>query len=248
MDSELHTKPAKVMTIDFGKGPQIRQHASGRTIHRGNVRDTRPVTADGKLLTPKQIRARARRRAARGSKASKRNGIMTEVEFETLYKPIDEWDLEELIRGRPRDSDGGFRGTKPQWVTREIHEKAMERFQMAVKTEMGVQGITALETLQWVLQDDRLDERGKPLVPASAKNQAAMFLLEHIVGKPKQHVQQDISVKLQGILGSVMVNPNEALASPEQGGHGGYQLAHFPGHTLPLGMAEDEDLEEEEAS
>lgn len=237
---------ARVVTIDFSKGPSIRQHKSGKIRHRGNASDARPVNEEGKLLTPKQIRARARRRAARGSKS--RKPIMSELEFEALYKPIEDWDLEELARGRPRDVDGGFRGRKPSWITREVHERAMEQFQLAIKTEMGVMGTTALDTLRYVLDNEDTDERGKPIVPASAKNQAAMFLLEHVVGKPKQQVQQDISVKLQGILGAVMVNPNEGLAPAEQGGLGGYEIAHFPGRTLPMGIPgfvdEDEDLDQ----
>jgi hypothetical protein len=176
---------------------------------------------------------------------------MTEQEFEMLYKPIEEWDLDELARGRPRDVDGGFKGRKPKWITRQVHEEAMERFTAVIKTEMGVQGITAIDTLKMILTNEETDERGKAVVPPAAKIQASTFLLEHIVGKPKQHVQQDISVKLQGILGSVMVNPNEALAAPSQGGRGNnstedvpsYQVAHLPGHTIPIGAADPDDPE-----
>lgn len=236
---------ATIMTIDFRKADSIRLHKSGRIRDRGNAADHRPVNEEGKLLTPKQIRARARRRAEK-----KRRTLMSEAEFEALYKPIDEWDLEELARGRPRNVDGNFRGRKPDWVNREVHERSMELFIEMTKSEMGALTPNALDSLRWVLQSDETDERGKPIVPASAKNQAAMFLLEHVVGKPKQHVQQDISVKLQGILGSVMVNPNEALAPEEQGGLGGYQLAHYPGQTIPIGAlgapADDEDFDLEE--
>lgn len=237
---------AKVMTIDFAKADSIRQHRSGKLRHRGNAADHRPVSADGKLLTPKQIRARARRAAER-----KRPKAMSEAEFDALYKPIDEWDLEELSRGRPRNVDGNFRGRKPTWITREVHERAMEQFQLAIKTEMSTSSITALDTLRYILENEEVDERGKPIVPAAAKLQASTFLLEHVVGKPKQHVQQDISVKLQGILGAVMVNPNEGLAPAEQGGIGGYSMAHFPGQTIPIGLpgkpAADEDWDLDEA-
>lgn len=230
---------ARVMTIDFSKGLSIRQHKSGNIQDRGNASDARPITAEGKLLTPKQIRARARRKAQKN-----RRELMSEAEFDALYKPIEEWDLEELARGRPRNIDGNFRGRKPGWITREVHERAMEQFQLAIKTEMSAQSITALETLKYVLDNEETDDRGKPLVPASTKNQAAMFLLEHVVGKPKQHVQQDISVRLQGILGSVMVNPHEGLSPADQGGAGGYELAHYPGHTIPIGVDNsDDDLE-----
>lgn len=170
---------------------------------------------------------------------------VTKQEFEALYKPIEEWDLEELAKGRPRDSKGKFGGRTPGWITREVHEKAMEQFQLAVKSEMGQLTPSALDTLKYVLENDDVDHKGKPVIPASAKNQAAMFLLEHVVGKPKQHVQQDISVKLQGILGSVMVNPNEALAPADQGGkfNGGYTVGHLPGTTIPIGTGDDDIVE-----
>lgn len=243
---------ATVMEVDFSSTPDAWQQPSGNPM---DGRDLRPVNEEGKLLTPKQIRARARRRLKRGAK--NRQGAVTKEEFEALYKPIEEWDLDELARGRPRNSNGDFRGRTPGWITREVHEKAMEKFTLAIKTEMGTLTPTALKTLEWVLDNDQLDDKGKPVIPASAKNQAAMFLIEHLVGKPKQHVQQDISVKLQGILSSVMVNPNMALASPSQGGsYGdqasdtpGYTIGHLPGHTIPMGVEEeleDEDIEDAE--
>lgn len=224
---------AKVMTIDFSKGPSIRQHSSGVIRYRGNANDLRPVNEEGKLLTPKQIRARARRKAEKN-----RRSIMSETEFEALYKPIEEWDLEELARGRPRNVDGNFRGRKPSWITREVHERAMEVFVETTRAEMGSLTPDALDTLRWVLKNEEVDDKGKPLVPASAKNQASMFLIEHVVGKPKQHVTQDISVKLQGILGSVMVNPADAMG-PQASEP--LALAHYPGQTIPIGLQDRDD-------
>lgn len=223
---------ARSTTIDFSKADNIRLHSSGNIQHRGNAGDLRPMSAEGKLLTPKQIRARARRAAKK-----KRKGTMSNIEFETLYKPIEEWDIEELARGRPRNVDGDFRGRKPGWITREVHERCMEQFQLVVKQGMNTQAVTALDTLQWVLGNDELDDRGKPLVPASVKLQASTFLVEHVVGKPKQQIQQDISVKLQGILGSVMVNPD---ITP--GNEGEFELAHYPGRTIPIGLDKDDDV------
>jgi len=232
---------ASIATLNFSKVPSVRQHKSGRIRDRGDASDARPVNAEGKLLTPKQIRARARRAAKR----SRSNGkaLMSELEFERLYKPVDQWDLEELARGRPRDKDGTFRGRKPGWITREVHERAMELFVEQTRGEMGALTPDALDAIRWVVQNEDTDERGKLVVPAAAKNQAAMFILEHVVGKPKQRMEADISVKLQGILAGVMVNPNEALAPPEQGGgERRYELAHFPGQTIPMG-ADKEDLD-----
>lgn len=254
---------ATPLTLDFTKVMPIQQHGTGQVIHRGTTEDVRPVTPEGKLLTKKQIRARARRRLARGGRS--RQPAVTKQEFEALYKPIEDWDLEELAKGRPRAANGKFTGRVPSWITREVHEKAMERFQLVIKSELSAMNGDALDTMRWILNSDAEDAKGKPLVPASVKAQMSMFLIEHTIGKPKQHVQQDISVKLQAVLGAVMANPNEALAPPSQGGRlgepaldaPGYQLAHLPGHTIPIGADsvvmgsvvedEDEDLDMEES-
>lgn len=153
-------------------------------------------------VNPKQIRARSRR-------AKK---IITD-DLEALWKPIEEWDQEELARGRPRDKLGGFRGKSPEWVNRAVHEQIVKQFETIVRTEMNVHTVKALTVLEHILDDDSTDHKGRPLVAASTKLDAAKFLVEHILGKPKQRMETDISVKLQGLLGVAMVNP-------EPGGNG----------------------------
>ena len=192
-----------------------------------------PRTPDGKVLTPKQVRARARRRARRAE-------LMSEEEFNAVYKPIEEWDLDELAHGRPRGPKGTFRGPAPKWITRDVHERAMERFKAAIKTRMNGETPTAIDAIQWILGNDEVDEKGKPIVPASTKLDAAKFLLEHVVGKPTQRVESDVSVKLQAILGVVMANPNDALVDQ------GYSVGHLPGVTMAMATAEVEDAEEVE--
>jgi hypothetical protein len=150
-----------------------------------------------KSLTPKQIRARARR-------ARK----ISETELEQLYKPLDEWDAEELARGRPRAKDGSFKGKAPAFIDRALHEQIVRKFEEIVRLEMNGHTVKALKVLEKILEDDETDEKGKPIVPASTKLDAAKFLVEHVLGKPKQRVEQDISVKLQGILATAMVNPS----------------------------------------
>ena len=220
-------------TIDFSRSLDIREHASGNP--QDGLEVTKPVGSDGKLLTPKQIRARARRRG-------KRANIMTQEEAAALYrKPIEEWDLEELARGRPRNSKGGFSGPKPMWITSAVHEAAMEKYTAAIKSDMRATTTHAVDMIKELIQSEDVDDKGKPIVPASVKLQAATFLLEHIVGKPTQRVEQDISVKLQAILGSVMVNPSEL---PDQN----FSMAHYPGVTMELAEARDHDEDEYEVS
>lgn len=158
---------------------------------------------------------------------------MTEAEFNARFKPVEDWDLEELARGRPRDAKGRFRGAAPKYISREIHERSMERFKGAIKSKMQEHTVDALGTIHWILSNEDVDERGKPIIPAGAKLDAAKFLLEHTVGKPTQRVEADLSVKLQAILGTVMVNPAQALMDEA------YTVGHLPGVTMPMATADD---------
>lgn len=146
---------------------------------------------------PKQLRARARR-----------SQKMAAEDLAKLWKPIEEWDHEELARGRPRSADGSFRGKSPAWVDRAVHEEVVKKFETIVREGMNAHTLRALTVLEQILESDEHDLKGKPLVPASTKLDAAKFLIEHILGKPKQRMETDISVKLQGLLGVAMVNPD----------------------------------------
>lgn len=236
---------AEVLTLDFTKVKDKRQTPTGIP---GDDISSRPHTTEGLLLTPKQIRARARRRLRR---QAKRQIAVTETEFNALYKPIEDWDMEELARGRPRSSNGKFAAKAPSWITREVHERAMERFKMLVKTELSAATPQAMQTVHWILTNDEEDEKGRAKVPASVKLSAAQLLIEHAVGKPKQVIENDVSVRLQGILGVVMANPNDALANGSDGGRSpslsqpAYVPAHFPGVTLELGTSDDEPIDAE---
>jgi hypothetical protein len=165
-------------------------------------------TGTERVMSPKQIRARARRA-----------GKIHKEEMEKLYKPIEEWDEEELARGRPRAKDGTFKGASPAWITREVHEAAMARFKGIIESKMRGETVTAMSMLHTILADDEVDEKGRPLVAASTKLDAIKFLIEHAVGKPTQRVEQDISVRLQGLLAVATVGPGsmpaELPAPPE---------------------------------
>lgn len=152
-------------------------------------------------MTEKQIRARARR-------AGGLNHV-TEAEVKVLMrKPLKDWTLQELAKGRPADKNGRFTGASPFWVTREMHEKAMEMFKAHVRTDMNSHTVRALEVIREVMDNDEVDDKGKPLVPAGTKVDVAKFLIEHLMGKPTQPIQTDISIKLQGILGASLVMPD----------------------------------------
>ena len=183
------------------------------------------LSPDGYTLNPAQIRRRNARAARR---YKQRMSKLSVQELEVMHrKPLEDWDAEELARGRPRSADGTFKGPKPTYITPEVHEEAMDRFKSIVKTGMRAATVDAIEVIKDILNDESTDNRGKPMVGAGTKLQAAQFLIEHVVGKPTQRVEQDVSVKLQAILAGVMVNPGEQAT-------GNFMPAHLPGLTMEL--------------
>lgn len=135
---------------------------------------------------PAQIRVRLRR-AAKGDK--KRDGRMKR-DMEMLYrKPIEEWDLEELARGRCRASDGTFKGRPPSWITPAVQQEAKRRLLDETFGKMAGHIDIAVRTIKDLMTSEEVDENGKPIVDARTKLAAATFTIEHILGKPKAVIE-----------------------------------------------------------
>jgi len=94
-------------------------------------------------------------------------------------------------------------------MSRQVHEEAIKRFTDLVHSDMRAIVPTAIETVRFILENEAVDRRGRPLVPMSTKLDAAKWVVEHLVGKPTVRVEADISVRLQSLLGAVMVSPEE---------------------------------------
>lgn len=152
---------------------------------------------------------KAKRRADKNLRAKLRKQTKRrDVALSELYdnRPITEWDDEELARGRPRARDGSFRGVAPQWVNRQVHEEAVNRFTGIAQGRLRAIVPEAIALVERLIREDGKDDKGRPLVPASVRLEAAKWAVEHLVGKPTQRVETDISVKLQGILANVIVS------------------------------------------
>ena len=219
--------PATPRVVDFAAAARMPD-----PDRPGKIIDERDESPEGHVLTAKRMRARARRAMRRGKK-------MPEDVKKALYKPIEEWDMEELARGRPRAADGSFRGAKPAYITREMHETAMENFKSMVRSEMNGSTVDALLVLTNLLNNDETDNKGRPVVTAATKADVAKWMVEHVLGKAVQPTTTDISAKLQLILGAAMVNPAEVEMPAELEG---YRPAHI-GHRVEqvAGVEDDED-------
>lgn len=198
-------------------------------------RDPMLNSTTGKPLseTPKQVRARMRRRAERYG-AETPAGRPTGAEVEKLYsKPIEEWDDEELARGRTRNKNGTFAGSAPSVISREMQEKAFARLKTRLKQENSVIAVAAQKVIADLLKNDDEDENGRPMVPAAVKARLADSILDRVLGKATTPIQAEVSVKLEAVLADVMIDSTGELSS-----------SHAP--ILDVEYTEDDEDEDDE--
>lgn len=74
---------------------------------------------------------------------------------------------------------------------------------------MNVLTVDALKKLSDLLENVEVDSNNRPIVPPGVQADIAKFLVEHVIGKPTARVEQDISVRLQAVLGMAIVNPTQ---------------------------------------
>lgn len=187
--------------------------------------------AAGRSMTPKQIKRRAKRQG--------RQTLTREEKKHMITKPIEDWDIEELAKGRPKDKNGHFTGAKPAWITRDMHEKALKRFHEVVRGDMNSHAVRALTLSLELMEDRSTDEKGRPMVPAGVKADLAKFMIEHLVGKPTQPTQVDINVKLAGVLADSLVMPGQLTIGP-----GGREIQEYIPSSSHRSIESSVDLED----
>lgn len=124
-------------------------------------------------------------------------------------KPLPDWDAEELAHGYPRNSEGRFSRAKPLVIPRAVHEEAISRFRELAAQDMRVIVPDAIQLVHHLILCNDVDAKGRMVVPPSVRLDAAKWVVEHLIGKPRQPVDVDVSVKLQAILANVMVSPED---------------------------------------
>jgi hypothetical protein len=141
---------------------------------KANYVGGRPKDESRLSKEPRQIRNRLRRRAT-----------ALEADMEMLYgKPLEDWDLEELARGRPRASDGRFTGPKPKWISAAVQVEAKRRLLEETHGMLAGHVHQAVRTMADLMTSQELDDKGKPIVDARTRFAAAAFIIEHLIGKP----------------------------------------------------------------
>src|SRR5688500_10047235 len=155
-------------------GPSITVGVSGVS---GNVRGggwMRGRKPDEKLKRePRNIRNRLRRQHEKAD-------ADLEMLYEAGYKRPEDWDLEELARGRPRNKKGDFGGRPPSWITPHVQAEIRRRFKDKAFQEMGLVLGPAIELLHRLITD--------PLEDPKLRLEAAKFVINHVLGNPKTRV------------------------------------------------------------
>lgn len=167
-----------------------------------------PVDERGKVNTEVQIRKRLRRSA-------------DPADIDALMKlkgqrPVAEWDFEELLRGKPKNSEGKFSsgsGTG-KWLTPVVQAEIKRRIPELTLTRINGLIPLSLMALKKLITDDTLDDNGKPIIPASVRLQALTYVLDQAVGKAKQKVEVEGNNVLQVFLAGALVLDDGAPAHP----------------------------------
>lgn len=157
---------------------------------------------------PRAIRRRLRAHGKAIATLDAQREESVKEDIAMLYKPIDEWDWEELSKGRPRGADGKFSGRKPEWITPTIQSEIRRRMQLLTEDELMTHAHSAIKVLVELMRDDTIDDFGKPAVPASVRVDAAKYVINHVIGTPKARVEIGSADPLRDLMGDVLVNPD----------------------------------------
>lgn len=113
-----------------------------------------------------------------------------------LVKPVTEWDLEELARGRPRDKDGHFRGRTPTWITPALRSEAARRLKVEAMSYLSGHVDDAIKVLVDLMKNSP-DEK--------IQMDAAKFVIEHVIGKATAKVDIEVGNGVRELLADRVV-------------------------------------------
>lgn len=162
--------------------------------------------------------------AERAAREAARRGTLDPREAAKVVwgKPIDEWDDEELARGRPRNKSGNFTGPAAAWVTDEVSEEVLKRFRKRLREGLGAAALGSIPVLTKIMNDAREVEdsegnvKGFVVAPATRAD-IAKWLLEEVIGKATLPVDVSGEVKFAGLMGHVIVNEDGTTSQTGEG-------------------------------
>lgn len=190
------------MEFDVPKKRQFTPEQLAKMARKANYTGGRPKDESKLSTDPRRVRMRLRRALA----VSPKKQAQIKRDIEILYqKPLDQWDNEELARGRPRNADGGFQGRPPSWITPTLVKEAKRRLLNETFGKMAGHVDLAIQTVVKLITSEEVDEKGKPIVDARTKLAASTFILEHVIGKPENRLEITSDDATRQVLASAIV-------------------------------------------
>lgn len=178
-----------------------------KPFEKGGIPGRRPEAQLSKR--PAQIRNRIRRAH---KKQDRDIELLSEV---TAFKPVEEWDNEELSRGRCRNASGNFTGRVPLWITPKVREEARKRLEGETLGKLAMELPHAIKVVKQLMVDEEVDHLGRPVVSAKTKLDAAKWLIETFIGKATQQVKIGADPDtLRSMLAGALVLDDGTMAHP----------------------------------
>ena len=161
------------------------------------------ISEDTRRLSrrPASIRQRLRRN---GGRAAEDIALLFEVQ-NGHAKPVSEWTLEELQRGRPRHPTSGWLGQRPKWITPIIQAEVRKRLRDETIGQLVGHTGQAIKVLAEFLKNDE---------EPHLKFKAATLILEYAAGAPDKQLHITGNVQLQSMLAGALVLDDGSPAHP----------------------------------
>jgi hypothetical protein len=136
-------------------------------------------TRQGRVRDPSKLSTKPYdiRKRLRNVESMREQDLELLVANDPKWKPVEEWDLEELARGRPRNKNGNWTGRAPKWITPMVLAEAQRRFKQEVYKGLTSYAGDALKVIYNLMMNEDVDDR--------LRIDAAKFVVEHAIGKPK---------------------------------------------------------------
>lgn len=167
-------------------------------------------------MAPRDRPAAARKRLRHANEIGDLDSPRVKEDVAIAYgngKPIEEWDWEELSMGRARyngQSIAPRTSSKAGILPKVINVEAQRRMRALTEHELMTLGGEAVKVLFELMTNNETNDWGQPVVSANVKLQASQYILNHIVGTPKQRHEISGDNHLAELMGGVLVNPDGA--------------------------------------
>jgi hypothetical protein len=127
--------------------------------------------------------------------------------------PLDDWDDDELIKGKRKDRDGKFRGRPPKLVPSNLHRELTRRRFSRAYDLLTDSLVDAAQMLRSIVNDPETD--------AGDRIRAAEVIFDRILGRPKEQVaidfQSDGGSRFQQLLMKAIVGTEEQAQALVEG-------------------------------